>query len=137
LDLPEALQSVSPEMAAGWEKKEADLFSIALDNVKQRTGVDVSESRTASGATLVTLQGEDATASSHVLLLNDHKQTVGKFGAIVAVPTRNVVICHPIEDGTVAQAAEEMAPLIQRARQAGPGATSGQLYWYHDGKFEA
>src|SRR5205814_3248680 len=76
-------------------------------------------------------------ASSHVLLLTNHEQTLGKFGAIVAVPTRNVVICHPIEDGTVAQAAEEMAPLVERARQAAPCATSGQLYWYHDGKFEA
>jgi len=44
-------------------------------------------------------------------------------------------VCVPVEDASVSKAAAEMAPLVARYRQAGPGATSDKLYWYHDGKF--
>jgi hypothetical protein len=136
LDLPKAIQSVSADLAKHWERSERELFETALGNVRRRSEVEVSQSWTAGGAKIVTLRGEDATVSSHVLLLKEHPEAIGKFGAIVAVPTRNQVMCHPIEDSSVGRAGEEMAPMVERARQAGPGGTSAQLYWYHDGRFE-
>jgi len=135
VDLPRAVESVPASTARAWHKSERELFAIALQNVRAHGGAEERQLETDSGHKFVVIEGADLVTSSHALLLKDHPRAIGQFGAIVAVPTRNRVVCLPVEDASVSKAAAEMAPLVARYRQAGPGATSDKLYWYHDGKF--
>jgi hypothetical protein len=136
VDLNTAVESVSPAMAQYWGKSRAELFDIALRNTAEQTAVATRQEKTADGARFLIMESDELNASSHVLILNQHPGAIGRYGSIVAIPTRHQVVCHPINDETVAAATQAMAPVVDKLNERGPGATSRNLYWYHDGIFQ-
>jgi hypothetical protein len=73
--------------------------------------------------------------STHVLLLKEHPETVGKFGALVVVPTRQSVLCHPIDDLSALDAARVLTYIAAQWNKKDPGPVTTNLYWYHEGRF--
>jgi hypothetical protein len=135
LDLPTSLRSVTRDQADGWRLKDADLFDRALKNAKQNVPASEVEDALPGGGRLIAIVGDNLLVSSHALLLAEHPKAVGKAGALVGVPTRHIVLCHPINDASAQSAMEALVPTIRSLHREGPGSTSEQLYWYHDGRF--
>ena len=52
-----------------------------------------------------------------------------------AVPVRNRVICHPIEDMSVTGALDLLFRIASEMYEEGPGSVTPDVYWYHDGQF--
>src|SRR5688572_9288600 len=135
LDLPTSLRSVTKEQVKGWGLKDDELFERATKNTAQNVPTEIVRDALPGGAKLVALTGENLLVSSHVLLLKNHPEAVGKAGALVGLPTRHIVLCHPINDASANGAMEPLARMIVNLHRQGPGSTSDKLYWYREGKF--
>ncbi len=135
LDLPTSLRSVTKDQPKAWGVKEDELFERATKNTVQNVPVELVRDALPGGPKLVAITGENLLVSSHALLLKNHPDAIGKAGALVGVPTRHIVLCHPINDASANGAMEPLARMIVDLHRQGPGSTSDKLYWYRDGKF--
>lgn len=134
LDMPTSVRTIKPEEANGWDKGIDELFSLALENVYRKYPPDISQHEI-NGAGMVLLTGESFFIASHALLLDRYSQCLGPHGAIVGLPHRHVVLCHPIRDGGVVPALNSMMPAVIGMEKEGPGSITPSLYWYHDRQF--
>ncbi|MDJ0463803.1 immunity 49 family protein [Streptomyces sp. H27-C3] len=54
-------------------------------------------------------------------------------GALVVMPTRHLLAFHPIVDGSVVDAVNDLAAYALGAHEDGPGALSPRVYWWQGG----
>ncbi|MFK0257976.1 immunity 49 family protein [Streptomyces sp. NPDC090445] len=89
-------------------------------------------------ATLHSLYGDSPFVASRALFLAETVrrltgETLPEAGALVVVPTRHLLAYHPIVDGTVIDALNDLATYALHAYQEGPGPLSPRVYWWHQG----
>ncbi|MFD7256764.1 immunity 49 family protein [Streptomyces sp. NPDC059874] len=60
-------------------------------------------------------------------------ETLPAAGALVVVPTRHLLAYHPIADGSVVDALNDLASYALGSYEDGPGALSPRVYWWHQG----
>ncbi|NXY93781.1 immunity 49 family protein [Streptomyces sp. BR123] len=89
-------------------------------------------------ATLHSVYGDSPFVASRALFLADTVrqltgETLPEAGALVVVPTRHLLAYHPIADGTVIDALNDLAAYALRAYQDGPGPLSPRVYRWHQG----
>lgn len=134
VDSPTSLVSVSAENARQWGLSESELFHIGLQNVREQYPPKI------------TLHGFNQTpilllTSSHIclpanaLLLPKYQRCMGMYGCLLGLPHRQVILCHPIDDGQLLPAVGMMLNALPKMYQQGPWSISPNLYWYHDGRF--
>ncbi|MEV6177251.1 immunity 49 family protein [Streptomyces sp. NPDC052015] len=92
-----------------------------------------------SGALLHSVHGDSHFVASKALVLPELvREVTGRdlpeAGALVAVPTRHLLAFHPIVDGTVVDAVNDLGAYAFGAYQDGPGALTPRLYWWHRGR---
>ncbi|WP_345434022.1 immunity 49 family protein [Actinoallomurus vinaceus] len=97
------------------------------------------ETRGPSGALLHSVSGDSHFVASKALVLPELAQAVTgrelpEAGALVAVPTRHLLAFHPIVDGTVVDAVNDLSGYALGAYQDGPGSLTPRLYWWHQGR---
>ncbi|POX50976.1 hypothetical protein C3489_21040 [Streptomyces sp. Ru71] len=97
------------------------------------------EVRTPSGAVLHSVYGDSHFVASKALVLPELVRAVTgrelpEAGALVAVPTRHLLAFHPIVDGTVVDAVNDLGSYALGACQDGPGSLTPRLYWWHRGQ---
>lgn len=134
-DLPSSIRNVTPEEAELWGKGPDELFEIGLAQVRENCIPDKTDQEIAPGLTLRLLSDESFFVASHALLLEDHPECIGRFGALVGVPHRHVLLAYPIEDLRVIQAIHLLIPIILGMERDGPGSISPRLFWYRDGEY--
>lgn len=134
-DLPHSFRQVKPEEATVWGKSTEELFQIALQNVRKRSVPRKNLIEIEQGAHIFLLSDNSMLVTTHALLLKEHPECIGKGGALVGIPNRYALICHPIRDLTVMKAIHVLIPLIRNLYLKGPGSISPYLYWYHGGRF--
>jgi hypothetical protein len=83
---------------------------------------------------LQALHGESFFVASQLLVLERHVHSRARHGALVAVPTRHLLLLHVIEDARVLMAVNAVIPLAFRYFHEGPGAITPRLYWWRDGE---
>ncbi|WP_433179392.1 immunity 49 family protein [Actinoallomurus sp. CA-150999] len=98
-----------------------------------------TEMRGRSGALLHSVSGDSHFVASKALVLSELAQAVTgrelpEAGALVAVPTRHLLAFHPIVDGTVVDAVNDLSDYALGAYQDGPGSLTPRLYWWHRGR---
>ncbi|MER7466433.1 immunity 49 family protein [Streptomyces sp. NPDC097981] len=89
-------------------------------------------------ATLHSVYGDSPFVASRALFLAETVrrltgETLPEAGALVVVPTRHLLAYHPIADGTVIDALNDLATYALRAHQDGPGPLSPRVYWWYQG----
>ncbi|MCI0639108.1 MAG: hypothetical protein L0Y72_28305 [Gemmataceae bacterium] len=134
-DLPSSVRNVTPEEAESWGKSTDELFTIGLANVKENCIPNISEEELGEGVRLTLFADESFFVASHALLLEEHPDAIGAFGALLGIPHRHVLLAYPIEDSRVLQAVQMMIPIIMGMERDGPGSISRRLYWYNQGDF--
>ncbi|GAB2927143.1 immunity 49 family protein [Streptomyces mayteni] len=87
-------------------------------------------------ARLHVLSGDSPFVASKALFLDAAvDQATGEAlpreGALFAVPDRHTLAYHPIADGTVVDALNDLAAFALGAYEDGPGALSPRVYWWH------
>ncbi|MFJ8503758.1 immunity 49 family protein [Streptomyces avermitilis] len=101
--------------------------------------VEHEDVRTPSGALLHSVMGESHFVASKALVLPElvravTGQELPAAGALVAVPTRHLLAFHPIVDGTVVDAVNDLGAYALGAYEDGPGSLTPRLYWWHQGQ---
>jgi len=134
-DLPTSIRPVSPKEANVWGKRTEELLQIGLDNVLRTCRPEIDRHDLGDGVGLVSMTGESHFVATHVLMLEHHSDCLGTYGALIGIPHRHAVLCHPIEDFQSVKAIQTFAIMIQGMEHEGPGSISPRLYWYRDGEF--
>ncbi|MBZ9598817.1 immunity 49 family protein [Streptomyces erythrochromogenes] len=89
-------------------------------------------------ATLQSVFGDSHFVASKALYLGElARQVTGtslpSAGALVVAPTRHLLAFHPIADGSVVDALNDLAMYALGAYEDGPGPLSPRVYWWHRG----
>ncbi|MEU6818987.1 immunity 49 family protein [Streptomyces atriruber] len=114
------------------------LWAAARNNLIREL-VEHDEVTGPQGARLWTVYGDSPFVASKALVLPElARATTGsdlpEEGALVVLPSRNLLAFHPIEDGTVVDAVNDLAAYALGAYEDGAGALSPRLYWWHQGR---
>lgn len=89
-------------------------------------------------AELHSVYGDSPFVASKALFLSElARQVTGaslpEAGTLVVVPNRHLLAYHPITDGTVVDALNDLASYALGAHEDGPGPLSPRVYWWHRG----
>ncbi|WP_308307645.1 immunity 49 family protein [Streptomyces sp. ISL-10] len=114
-----------------------ELGEAAYTNL-MRVPVEHEEVAIEGRALLQSVYGDSPFVASKALFLSELAREVTgealpEAGALVVVPTRHLLAFHPIVDGSVADAINDLAQYALGAYQDGPGALSPRVYWWHRG----
>lgn len=90
---------------------------------------------------MAVVQGTTVHTASHILTMPDLlRRTLDgpdtRYGVLVAVPTRDVVLLHVLDRASVAPATAAMARFTRWAYDRHPGSLSGRLLWWNRGRIE-
>ncbi|MEV7192462.1 Imm49 family immunity protein [Streptomyces sp. NPDC093510] len=136
LDTPTSVRMLNDHdvARAGLER----LWAAGRENLI-REPVEHVEVTGPQGARLQSVHGDSHFVASKALVLPElARATTGRelpeAGALVVVPSRNLLAFHPIEDGTVVDAVNDLGGYALGAHEDGPGALSPRLYWWHQGR---
>jgi hypothetical protein len=135
LDLPSSVISLHPKTAAEWGVPVDELFAIGLENVRRTCVPDIARDEFEPGVPYYLLAGESFFVATHALMLRRWQGCEGKHGALVAIPHRHAVVCHPINDIQTVKAVHSMGIAAHNMEREGPGSITPNLYWYRDGRF--
>ena len=134
-DLPEAV--VLPDRAELLEWGEADeLFAVALDNTRLEPGLQLERHALDGDVAVWSLAGESFFAATHALWADGFDPPPSGHGTLVAVPSRHVVLAHPIRDAGAITAMTTMLGMAAGIHAEDQGALSDALYWLRDGRLE-
>lgn len=118
-----------------WEKKEKELFEIAISNTSFEE-VDVIEYLLSDKYPLFTILSGDFSAA---MMLNPkfwQEYGLGKFGALVSIPSKGSAFVHPIETPDVLNVLAELSPMVYKFFEEDPGHITPLFYWHYQGEFE-
>jgi hypothetical protein len=129
VDQPRSVHGVPTAVASGWGEPVDELLELARaqvldDGLLTRQQLDLG----AASATLL----EDASpyTSGHLAWLPSYID-VPRAGALVAVPTRHLLLAHPmLEREATLSAAHALLLNADRLYDRGPGGISPHLYWW-------
>lgn len=134
-DFPTVLQNVKQSEIDAWGLPLDTLFEIGLDNVRQNYEieaglVDIGDDK------LHIFTAEHFFVPNMLFDLAQKQDVIGRGGAIIAAPTRSLVMAYPIEDMKVVNALTSFFVNAPKFYNQGPGSLTTEVYWYHDGEFE-
>ncbi|MFI6944038.1 immunity 49 family protein [Streptomyces sp. NPDC050418] len=137
LDQPTSVRILTDPDVARVGDKDA-LGEAAYGNL-MRVPVEHEEIALEGHATLQSVYGDSPFVASRALYLAQlHRQLTGEqlpdAGALFVVPTRHLLAYHPIVDGSVASAVNDLAMYGLGAYEDGPGSLSPRVYWWHKGR---
>jgi len=135
LDLPGAVRTISPLEAVPWNKPMAELMQIGLDHIRGMPAPVIEEIELNRRVSAFAVTGQSSFIASNALLLEEYPKLIGPSGAIIAVPTRNILLSFPITSRAVIDALFPLAWITDRRWKDGPNSITPRLYWYTSGRF--
>jgi hypothetical protein len=122
----------------GWGDEQA--FVNALARVRAERGLTLDRHEVQVGkavAPLFVLHGPSFFTATHALWADEFEPPAPPHGTLIAVPTHNAVLAHPIRDARVRAVIEPMRDLARSAVEQGGEPVSTRLFWLRDGRIEA
>jgi hypothetical protein len=135
LDLPGAVRTISPMEAVPWNQPMAELMRIGLDHIRGMPAPTIEEIELNERLGVFAVTGESPYIASNALLLEEYPKLIGPWGAIIAVPTRNILLSFPITSRAAGDALFPLAWIAGRRWKDGPGSITPRIYWYMSGRF--
>lgn len=133
VDLPEEIVLVTPDQVTSWGIDTRSAFALGLYNTVQEE-ITQEKLTLEDGVVLYAWTGESQYIASRGLALE--RWLDNKRGAFVAVPTRNLLLFHPIQDEHALSAVYDLWATAQEPfKHGGPHALSGDVYWWTPGRF--
>ena len=135
-DFPHTIENVKREDADKWGKTEDELFEIGKKNVRKNYQFETAEVSFDKDIILA-VETDHFFAPNILLELEERPELLGKGGAVVAIPTRSLVLIYPIQDMKVMAALTMLFNSVPKIFSAGPGSLTKEIFWYHEGQFES
>jgi hypothetical protein len=140
LDLPGAFTPVKEEFFSLWGKDTSEVFKIAQSNVNKQHIEKVTQKFDIDGTDVeISFLGNEDYAASYALdLMNNSRELVGEWGAVVAMPNKGIVdICKVDKDRPVdfVKFIQRLKPRIEQSYREHEQPISDQFFWYYNGKF--
>jgi hypothetical protein len=133
LDLPDSVESVLKTNIEKWNKEPDELFTLALDNLKEKFKREPER----IDNHLMKISGEDIFITSEALFFERNKKCIGKFGSIFCIPNRDMLVCVPINtDLDVEVGLQMMIPLAEETFEKSEEAITPFIFWHYEGKNE-
>ncbi len=136
LDLPSFVTPVRLADLAGWDRPARELVAVALENVKTKERVEIKQMEVA-GAPLFAVTGASVFVATLGLSVDDLLGTATSRGALVAMPSGHILLCHSIADARSLQVLPAMAAGSLQAFEGGPAPLSPDLFWKRGDHFVA
>jgi hypothetical protein len=117
-----------------------DTFVQAIARVRTEPGLQLDRHEVQLDdaiAPLFVLHGPSFFTATHALWADEFDPPAPAYGTLVAVPTHNAVLAHPIRDARVLGVIEPMQELARSAAEQGGEPVSTRLYWLRGGRLEA
>jgi hypothetical protein len=139
-DLPETV--IVPRREEVLELGDEDeLFTLALDRVRLEPGLelerqDVQVTEDGETVPIFMLVGDSFFTATHALWADGFDPPPSELGTLLAVPTRHIVLAHPIRGTEVIGAVNALVALADQFEGEGPGSISSNLYWLRDGELQ-
>jgi hypothetical protein len=134
LDLPSFVTPVRVADLAAWERPAEKLVRLALDNVKAQEHVELNPMEIA-GTKVYAVSGKSVFVASLGLAAEELLGSPTEFGALVAMPSGHILLCHSIVDRRSLRALEAMAAGALQAYEGGPDPLSPHLFWKRGDQF--
>ena len=131
-DLPTTVQTLGKELVSGWRVPIDELFGTATRHMaEEATTYDLSDVDLGGGLSAKALSGDSFFVGSQIIRFRELAGDLQQ-GALVVIPTRHILIWHPLVGRKTAMTAP--GPLIALAASLyaqGPGSLSPVLFWWH------
>jgi hypothetical protein len=121
----------------GWGDEQT--FVGALARVRAEPGLTLDRHEVTVGkaiAPLFVLHGPSFFTATHALWAEEFDPPAPPYGTLIAVPTHNAVLAHPIRDARVLAVIEPMQELARSAAEQGGEPVSTRLFWLRNGRIE-
>ncbi|MEZ4687311.1 MAG: hypothetical protein R3B47_14960 [Bacteroidia bacterium] len=135
LDYDNRFQLVTKDLTGFWNIPSEVLFTLAQTNVN-REKFEVSSIGVADGPDVYAFFSGELAASFLLDFEENAHFAKGRFGSLVAIPSKNAAFCVPIDDKRYLAYMKLLAPLMLQFYEQGPGQINRHFYWYNDGRFE-
>lgn len=127
-----AITTLSSEVTTGWGLPVDDLFALGRRQVLDAGLLPRRHEDLGDGAVVTVLEG-DAFTTTHVAWLPTYLD-IGPAGALVALPTRHLVMAAPLTDrGQALAALQALLVNAHHLHGQGPGAITPDVFWWRDG----
>jgi hypothetical protein len=136
VDLPSFVTPVRAADLTSWERPAPELVAVALENVKTKERVEINPMEIAS-ARLFAVTGGSVFVATLGLAAEDLLGAGTPFGALVAMPSAHIVLCHSIADARSLRVLDAMAAGALQAYEGGPSPLSPDLFWKRGDRFLA
>lgn len=136
LDLPSFVTPVRPADLAAWERPAEQVVRQALENVKTQEQVELKPMEIA-GVRVFAVSGRSVFVATLGLAADDLLGSTGELGALVAMPSAHILLCHALADARSLKALEAMAAGSLQAFESGPAQLSPDLLWKRGDRFVA
>jgi hypothetical protein len=121
----------------GWGDEQTFVGALARVRAEQGLTLDRHEVQIGKAiAPLFVLHGPSFFTSTHALWADEFDPPAPPHGMLLAVPTHNAVLAHPIRDARVLGVIEPMQELARSAAEQGGEPVSTRLFWLRSGRIE-
>lgn len=134
LDLPEAFEMVSKDLAKTWKVTEKEIFDVALKNTESKE-VEVIENKFGN-IVIYAFLSDEYSASQLPFFHNLVPKSVGKYGSLITIPTKGTVIIHPINKNDLTETFKVFKEKAMPIYNEDPGKITKKYYWFYNGKFQ-
>ena len=136
LDLPSFVTPLRPADLAAWERPADQVVALALENVRAQEQVEINPMEIA-GARIYAVSGKSIFVATLGLAADELLGKPTSFGALIAMPSAHVLLCHSIADRRSLKVLEAMAAGSLQAFEGGPSPLSPDLLWKRGDHFIA
>jgi hypothetical protein len=133
-DYPDKFEPVLRENLDKWNITEEFAFSIAMDRVSQYE-IRLGKKEFESGFDQFSFFSSTYSAAFLLDFERNAKMCIGKFGALVNIPTHGSAFAVPIDANNVPEIISNTQETINRFFDEDPGQINTNYYWYYAKNF--
>jgi hypothetical protein len=135
LEFEDQFRYINPEDAEKWNVNREELFNTAIANTPGNE-IDIKEVKFTDEFTVYFFKSGDFSASLTLDLKNRADFAIGRYGSMVAIPTKGTAFVHPIETGKVLDLAYALYPTVEKFFNEDPSSINTNFYWDYQGRKE-
>lgn len=133
-DLPDKFRPVEKTEFENWKVSLDSVFDLAQQNVNKHE-IEIYKQDYKNGFELYAFYSGDYSASYVLDLKNNADFVIGKYGSLVAIPTKGTAFAHPINHNDISLVIGDIHEMIIKFYDEDPGQISVNYYWYYNYKF--
>lgn len=118
-----------------WEKTTEQIFEDALENIAEED-IKINAVEHEDEIKVFLFFSGDFSAAAMIEFEKNAHFALGKFGSIIAIPTKGTAFVSPIDDENVYGRIEVLTEPVSKFFSEDPGNITTNLYWYYNGKFQ-